>query len=351
MEDLGILSDDDFELHITTNWKHALTDGRGLIGRQRCVSIHDRIHTGCCRKRKTRFVVFLQHTRKHHTRRGRVRRQVPTHSVSILENDTVCRLGSVICIDTLVLDERHVKWSVNVQTVLLRKEDILRHEIGTKHRWARRNVQGHQTVLFAVELTVTAIRVCRSRKVRWRRWCGRIRWSGRWRECGRGTWRLGKRGWPRRCHRRRSWNRGSGWWSGWVLRLWNTVTPFYPTTTSKTLVSCPARQRDLVHTRKRYGRIVDDWLIHLSEYVIRVRKGASREVVAMDEVELIARGVGKASTHFHSRFQGSHRTLCVRLRAGDGDKLCLDIVLRAERRLNRGELGLQSSGNGRLIAF
>ena len=152
------------------------------------MSIHNRIHSGCCRERKTRFVVLLQHTRQHHTRRGRVRRQVPTHSVSILENDTICRLGSVIRIDTLVLDERHVKRSVNVQTVLLRKEDILRHEIGTKHCRTRRNVQGHQTVLFAVELSVATIGVGGSRKVRWCRWC---RWRGGWWRRG-GYDRVGK---------------------------------------------------------------------------------------------------------------------------------------------------------------
>lgn len=71
----------------------------------------------------------------------------------------------------------------------------------------------------------------------------------------------------------------------------------------------------------------------------------------MDEVELVSRRVGKGATHFHRRFQGPHWALRVGLRAGDGNVLRLHIVLRAERRLNRRELRLQSSGNGRLIAF
>ena len=169
MEDLRVLTEDDRELDITTNGEYALTDGCGLVRGKRCMGIHNRVHSGCRRERQTRFVVLLQHTRQHHTCRGRVRRQVPTHSVSILENDTICRLGSVIRIDTLVLDERHVKRSINVQTVLLRKEDILRHEIGTIHCRTRRDVQRHQTILFAVELTVATVRVQRRGKVRgWR---------------------------------------------------------------------------------------------------------------------------------------------------------------------------------------
>lgn len=146
---------------------------------------------------------------------------------------------------------------------------------------------------------------------------------------------------PGRRRRRRQWERRSRRRTGWILRLWNAVTPFHPTTASKVLVTCPSRLRDLVSSWTGHGRVVDDWLIRLTEYVIRVRKGASREIVAVHEVELVSRRVGKGATHFHGRFNSIHGTLGVRLRAIDGNILYLHIVPGPECRLNCRELRLK----------
>lgn len=111
------------------------------------------------------------------------------------------------------------------------------------------------------------------------------------------------------------------------------------------------RQRNLTPSREGDRRVVDDWLIYLIEDVVCVRKCATREIVAVNEVKLVAGRVRKATTYVHGRFQSSHWALRVGLGAGDGNVLRLYIVLRAECRLNRRELGLQSSGNGRLITL
>lgn len=117
------------------------------------------VKPGRRRERKSWFVMLFQNAGKYHACRRRVRREVPSHAISVLENDAVGHLRSMIRVDALILDECHVKWSIDVQTVLLWKEHVLRHKIGTVDRWTRRNVQGHETVLLIVELAIAAVRL------------------------------------------------------------------------------------------------------------------------------------------------------------------------------------------------
>lgn len=152
------------------------------------MSVDDRVNTRRRRKGKSWFIMLLQNTRQYHTRRRRVGREVPSHSIIVLENDTVCCFRVVIRIDTLVLDECHVEGTIDVQTVLLWKKDVLRYKIRAKHCWTRRNEQGYKTVLFTVKLTIATVSIHGSRKVwRWRR-CGCAWWGWGWRECRRGSW-------------------------------------------------------------------------------------------------------------------------------------------------------------------
>ena len=167
----------DVELDVTANGKYALTDGCRLVRRSGSVVVDHRVNGWSGREWQTGFVVLLQHTGQHHARDRRVRRQVAAHAVPILENDAIRRLCAMVGVDALVLDEGHVERTVDVQAVLLRQENILRYQIRTVHGGTRCDVEVHEAILLAVELTVTTVRV-------------RICWEVRWWRRSDDRWRL-----------------------------------------------------------------------------------------------------------------------------------------------------------------
>ena len=139
----------------------------------------------CIRKGKSRIVPMLQRTREHHTIERGVAVQPLSHSVSILENDTIREpVRTVRLIHTFVLDECHVEHTRNHQTVLLTQKGIDVHEFRTIDLRTGFNLQIHSTFFFVlVDASITGKFGCRV--------IGRMRSGGR--GC-RGRRRRGRRG-------------------------------------------------------------------------------------------------------------------------------------------------------------
>lgn len=84
-----------------------------------------------------------------------------------MKDDTVSHILSVIRIDTLIFNERHVKKSIDDKTALLREEDVFRLQLRAVDGGTCHHLHVDLTILLRVKITVTSGYVDWSWVIRW----------------------------------------------------------------------------------------------------------------------------------------------------------------------------------------